>query len=100
MFIKIWQLITLYIDRMDWRAGHLTTTEGTGGEAFANKKCPQVRAFEQFFQMPRYARVFVRGGYSRPELACTLVLYVRLIGTINAPINGKSRRGYGQGTGI
>ena len=51
MFIKIWQLITLYIDRMDWRAGHLTTTEGTRGGAFANKNCPQGRAFEQFFQM-------------------------------------------------
>ena len=30
MFIKIWQPITLYIDRMDWRAGHSTTTEETG----------------------------------------------------------------------
>ena len=28
----------------------MTTTEGTGGGAFANKKCPQGRAFEQFFQ--------------------------------------------------
>ena len=52
MFIKIWQLIILHIDRMDWRAGHLTTTEGTEGGAFANKNCPQGRAFEQFFQMP------------------------------------------------
>ena len=26
MFIKIWQLIILHIDRMDKRAGHLTTT--------------------------------------------------------------------------
>ena len=34
---------------MDWRAGHLTTTEGMGGEAFANKNCSQGRAFEQFF---------------------------------------------------
>ena len=33
-------------------AEHLTTTEGTGGGAFANKNCPQGRAFEQFFQMP------------------------------------------------
>ena len=42
MFIEIWQLIILYIDRMDWRAGHLITVEGTGGGAFANKnfKCP------------------------------------------------------------
>ena len=52
MLIKIWQPITLYIDRLDWRAGHFTTTEGTGGGAFANKNCPQGRAFEQFFQMP------------------------------------------------
>ena len=40
MLIKIWQLIILYIDRMDWRAGHSTTTEGTGGGAFAKKKLP------------------------------------------------------------
>ena len=26
---------------MEWRAGHLTTTEGTGDGAFANKNCPQ-----------------------------------------------------------
>ena len=25
---------------MDWRTGHLTTVEGTGGWAFANKNCP------------------------------------------------------------
>ena len=37
MFVKIWQLIILYIDRMDWRAGHLTTTERTGDGTFANK---------------------------------------------------------------
>ena len=60
MFIKIWQPITLYIDRMNWRAGHLTTTEGTGG-AFANKNCPQGRALEQFFRFPGYARVFAWG---------------------------------------
>ena len=53
MFIKIWQPITLYVDRMDWRAGHLTTTEGTGGGAFANKNCPQGRAFKQFFSNAR-----------------------------------------------
>ena len=38
MFIKIWQPITLYIDRMDWRAGHLTTTEGTGGGGICQQK--------------------------------------------------------------
>ena len=37
---------------MDWGAGHLTIIVGTGGGAFANKNCPQGRAFEQFFQMP------------------------------------------------
>ena len=42
----------MYIDRMDWGAGHLTIIVGTGGGAFANKNCPQCRAFEQFFQMP------------------------------------------------
>ena len=62
MFIKIWQLIILYIDQMDWRAGHLTTTEGTGGRAFANKNCLQGRAFEIFFKCPGYARWFARGG--------------------------------------
>ena len=48
MFIKIWQLIILYIDRMDWRAGHLATTEGMGDGAFANKNCPQGQAFGFF----------------------------------------------------
>ena len=38
---------------MDWRAGHLTTTEGTGGWAFANKNYPQGRAFENFFSNVR-----------------------------------------------
>ena len=37
---------------MDWGAGHLTIIVGTGGGAFANKNCPQDRAFEHFFQMP------------------------------------------------
>ena len=73
--LKIWQLIILYIDRMDWRAGHLTTTEGTGGGAFnakfANKNCPQGRAFEQFFKCPGYARGFAGGGCSRLELTRT-----------------------------
>ena len=72
MFIKIWQLIILYIDRMDWRAGHLTTTEGTRGRAFANKNCPRGRAFEIFFKCPGYARGFARGGCLRLELTRTL----------------------------
>ena len=47
---------------MDWRAGHLTTTEGTGDGAFANKNCPQGRALENLFKCPGYARRFSRGG--------------------------------------
>ena len=62
MFIKIWQSITLYIDRIDWRAGRLTTTEGTGGGAFANNNCPQGQAFEQFFQMPGVCPGVCPGG--------------------------------------
>ena len=74
MFIKIWQPITLYIDRMDWRAGHLTTTEGTGGGAFANKNCPQGRAFEHFFNCPGMPGGFPGGGgSSRIELTHTLL---------------------------
>ena len=62
MFINIWQLIILYIDPMDWRAGHLTTTEGTGDGVFANKNCRQGRAFEQFFQMPGICPGVCPGG--------------------------------------
>ena len=43
---------TLYIGLTDWGAGHLAIIVGTGGGAFANKNCPQGRAFDQFFQMP------------------------------------------------
>ena len=72
MFIKIWQFIILYIDQVDWRAGHLTTIEGTGSRAFANKNCPQGRAFEFFFfKYPGYAWGFAPGGCSRPELTRT-----------------------------
>ena len=53
-------------------AGHLTIIVGTGGAggggAFANKNCPQGRAFEQFFQMPGG---FSRGGCLRLELTRT-----------------------------
>ena len=38
MFIKIWKLIVLYIDRIDWRAGHLTTTERTGMRGIYQQK--------------------------------------------------------------
>ena len=52
MFIKIWQPITLYIDRMDWRAGYLTTTEGTGGGAFAKKIARRAGHLNNFFKCP------------------------------------------------
>ena len=68
-----WQLIILYIDRMDWGAGHLTIIVGTGGGAFANKNCPQDRAFEHFFQMPGVCL----GGCSRLELTRTLCQYFK-----------------------
>ena len=42
----------MFIDRIDWGAGHMTIIVGTGGGAFANKSCPQGRAFEQFFKCP------------------------------------------------
>ena len=41
---------------MDWGAGHLTIIVRTWDGALADKNCPQGRAFEQFFQMPGYAR--------------------------------------------
>ena len=68
MFIKIWQLI-LYIDRIDWRAGHLTITEGMGSGAFANKNCLQGQAFEKKWGMPREGGG--EEGCSRLELTCT-----------------------------
>ena len=44
----------LYIGLMDWGARRLIVLEGTGGGggAFANKKCPEGQAFDQFFKMP------------------------------------------------
>ena len=60
MFIKIWQLIILYIDQMDWRAGYLTTTEGTEDRAFTNKSCPQGRPFDSVvcYKMYQYLLKF------------------------------------------
>ena len=57
---------------MDWRAGHLTTTEGTGGGAFTNKNCPQGRVNEQFFQIPGVCPGVCPGGCSRLDLTRTL----------------------------
>ena len=66
MFIKIWQLIILYIDQMDWGGGgHLTIITGTGGGAFGNKNCPQGREFGQFFQIPGVCPGVCPGGGAR-----------------------------------
>ena len=62
MFIKIWKPITLYIDRMDWRAGHLTTTEGTGSGHLPTKIARRAGHLNNFFKCPGYARRFARGG--------------------------------------
>ena len=48
---------------MDWEAGHLTVIVGTGAGAFANESCLQVRAFNQFFQMPQGLPGAGGGGY-------------------------------------
>ena len=71
MFIKKWQLIFLDIGWMDWGAGHLTVIVGMEDGAFANKICPQGRAFDQFFQMPGVCQGFARGGCPRLELTRT-----------------------------
>ena len=52
MFIKIWQPITLYIDRMDWRAGHLTTTEGTVAGHLPTKIARRAGHLNNFFKCP------------------------------------------------
>ena len=61
MFMKILQPITLYIDRMDWRAGHLTTTEGTGAGHLPTKLARRAGHLNDFFKCPRYAREFAGG---------------------------------------
>ena len=68
MLIKMWQLIILYFDWMDWRAGHLTTTEGTGVGAFANKNCPHGQAFGSFSNARGYAREVCPGGMLAPVI--------------------------------
>ena len=74
MIIKIWQLIILYIDRMNWRAGHLTTTEGMGGGHLPKKIARRAGHLSDFFKCPGYARGFSRGGgCSRLELTLTLL---------------------------
>ena len=56
MFIKIWQLIILYIDRMDRKAGHLNTTEGTGGGHLPTKTARRAGHLNNFFKCAGYAR--------------------------------------------
>ena len=53
---------------LDWGVGHLNIIVGTEGSAFANKNCPQVEAFAQFFQMPGFCP---GEGCSRQELTRT-----------------------------
>ena len=56
MFIKIWRLIILCIDRIDLRAGHLTTTEGNGGTGHLPPKIARraghLNIFSNFRVMP------------------------------------------------
>ena len=59
MFIEKWQLMFLYIGRMDWGAGHLTIIVGTGSGTFADKNCPPDQAFFNFFS--GFARGDARG---------------------------------------
>ena len=61
-FYQKWQPIILYIDRLDWGAGHLTILVGTGGGVFSNKNCPQGRTFDHLFQLPGvWPGVCIRG---------------------------------------
>ena len=70
----------------------MTTTEGTGGEAFANKNCLQGRAFEQFFQIPGVCPGVCPGRMLAAEndshIICVFLLYcalyVALVRTIDS----------------
>ena len=65
MFIKIWQPITLYIDRMDWRDGHLTTTEGMGAGHLPTKIARRAGHLNNFFKCPRGGGMLAAGVDSR-----------------------------------
>ena len=71
MFIKIWQLIILYIDQVDWRAGHLTTTEGTVAGQLLTKIARRAGHLI-FFKCPGYARGLLGG-----MLAAGIDLHIR-----------------------
>ena len=73
MFIKICQLIILYIDRMDWRAGHLATTKGTGAGHLPTKIARRAGHLTIFFKCPVYAR-----GFARRMLAAGTDLHITL----------------------
>ena len=60
MFIKICQLIILYIDRMDWRARHLTTTKGTRAGHLPTKIARRAGRLAIFFKCPVYGLGFAR----------------------------------------
>ena len=61
MFIKIWQLIILYIDQMDWRAGHLTTQKERGAGHLPTKLARRTGHLN-FFQMLGVCPGFCPGG--------------------------------------
>ena len=65
-----WQLIILYIDQMDWGAGHLTIIVGKGGY-LPTKTARRAGHLNIFFQMPRVCPGVCQGGCSRLELTRT-----------------------------
>ena len=73
----------LYIDRMDWGAGHLTTTERTrGGGAFANKKLPAGPGiWKKKFKCPGFAP----GGEARGWKVSNKYIHVQVSILINYP---------------
>ena len=65
MFIKMWQLIILYIDPMDWGAGHLTTTEGTGAGHLLTTIACRAGHFNNFSNVRGMPGDLPRGGDAR-----------------------------------
>ena len=72
MFIKIWQLIILYIDQMDWRAGHLTTQKERGAGHLPTKLARRAGHLNFFSNARGMPGVLPGGGCSRLELTRTL----------------------------
>ena len=61
MFIKKWQLMSLYFGLMDWGAGHLTVIVGTGAGHLPTKIARMAGHLTKFFKCPGFAREFARG---------------------------------------